>query len=100
VLVKLEFGSERLVEVGLVPVVISPSGAPAPAGQQQGKEILDHLNGFCRMFNTQVQAGRLIASSPRERLVYAPARQKGVHPTARRTTRRRPSSQSGRAQKT
>jgi poly-gamma-glutamate synthesis protein (capsule biosynthesis protein) len=93
VLVKLELGSERLVEVGLVPVVISPSGAPALAGQQQGKEILDHLDGFCRMFNTQVQAGRLIASSPREPLVYAPAGQKSVHPSARRPTRRRPSSQ-------
>jgi poly-gamma-glutamate synthesis protein (capsule biosynthesis protein) len=69
-LVKLKFSSERLVEVGLVPVVIFPSGVPTLAGQQQIMEIFGHLDGFCRMFNTQVQEGRLIASSPRERLVY------------------------------
>ncbi|MGD0459513.1 MAG: hypothetical protein ABSC21_17410 [Terriglobia bacterium] len=32
------------------------------------------------MFNTQVQEGRLIASSPRLRLVYEPPEQKGIHP--------------------
>jgi poly-gamma-glutamate synthesis protein (capsule biosynthesis protein) len=96
VLVKLKFGSERPVEVGLVPVVISPSGVPTPAGQQQSKEIFGHLDGFCRMFNTQVQEGRLMASSPRERLVYEPTEQKGIHPAARRPPRRRPASNKGR----
>jgi poly-gamma-glutamate synthesis protein (capsule biosynthesis protein) len=99
VLVKLKFGSERLVEVGLVPVAISPSGVPTLAGQQQSKEILGHLDGFCRMFNTQVQEGRLIASSPRERLVYEPTEQKGFHPAARRSPTRRPSSNKGREKK-
>ena len=99
VLAKLKFGSERLVEVGLVPVVISSWGVPLPAGQQQSKEILGHLDGFCRMFNTQVQEGRLMASSPRERLVYEPTEQKGIHPAARRPPTRRPSSNKGRAKK-
>jgi hypothetical protein len=99
VLVKLKFGSERRVEVGLVPVVISPWGAPTLAGQQQSKEILGHLDGFCRMFNTQVQEGRLIASSPRERLVYEPTEQKGIHPAARRPPTQRPLSNKGRAKK-
>ena len=99
VLVKLKFGSERLVEVGLVPVAISPSGLPTLAGQQQSKEILGHLDGFCRMFNTQVQEGRLIASSPRERLVYEPTEQKGFHRAARRPPTRRPSSDKGRDKK-
>jgi len=90
VLVRLKFGSKRPVEVGLVPVVISPSGVPNPAEGQQRKEILGHLDGFCRMFNTQVQEGRLIASSPRERLVYEPAEPKGAHSAARRPPRRLP----------
>jgi len=91
VLVKLKFGSEGLKEVGLVPVVISPAGAPTPAGKQQSEEILAHLDGFCRMFNTQLQEGRLISSSPREPLVYAPTEQKGSHPAARKAPGRRPS---------
>ena len=99
VLVKLKFGSERLVEVGLVPVAISPSGVPTLAGQQQSKEILGHLDGFCRMFNTQVQEGQLIASSPHERLVYEPTEQKGIHPAARRPPMRRPSNNKARAKK-
>ena len=99
VLVKLKFGPERLEEVGLVPVVISPSGIPTPAGQEQGKEILGHLDGFCRMFNTQVEEGRLIASSPRERLVYEITEQKGSHPATRRRPTRRPSSHKGSAPK-
>jgi poly-gamma-glutamate synthesis protein (capsule biosynthesis protein) len=72
VLVKLKFSSGRLEEVGLVPVVISSRGVPTPAGEEQGKEILGHLDGFCRMFNSRVQGGRVIASSPRARLVYEP----------------------------
>jgi poly-gamma-glutamate synthesis protein (capsule biosynthesis protein) len=95
VLVKLKFGSERLEEVGLVPVVISSSGVPTPAGQEQGKEILGHLDGFCRMFNSQVQGGRLIASSPRERLVYESTGQKGNRPAAGHRATRRPSSHKG-----
>ena len=92
VLAKLKLGPGRPVEVDLVPIVISPSGVPTPAGGEQGKEILGHLDAFCRMFNTQVQDGRLIASSPRERLVYERADEKGLHPAARRPRRRRPSS--------
>ena len=87
VLVKLNFGSARLEEVGLVPVVISSSGAPTPAGQEHGNEILGHLDGYCRMFNSRVQGGRLIASTPRERLVYQAPEQKGIHPVGRRATR-------------
>jgi poly-gamma-glutamate synthesis protein (capsule biosynthesis protein) len=88
VLVRLKFGSERPVEVGLVPVVISPSGVPNPAEGQQGKEILGHLDGFCRMFNTRVLEGRLVAASPRERLVYEPAEPKGAYSAAQRPPRR------------
>ena len=98
VLVKLKFDSDRLEEVGLVPVVISSRGAPTPAGQEQGNEILSHLDGFCRMFNSRVQGGRLIASSPRERLVYQPPKEKGIHPGAGGQPTRGPSSQKGRAQ--
>jgi poly-gamma-glutamate synthesis protein (capsule biosynthesis protein) len=98
VLVKLNFGSERLEEVGLVPVVISPSGVPAVAGQEQGKEILGHLDGFCRMFNSRVEGGKLVASAPHEPLVYAPAEQTGVRPAARRRSTRGPSSRKSRAQ--
>jgi poly-gamma-glutamate synthesis protein (capsule biosynthesis protein) len=84
VLVKLNFGAERLGEVDLIPVVISPRGVPTPAGQEQGKEILGHLDGFCRMFNSQVQGGRLMGSAPRERMVYAPGVKKGVRAAGRR----------------
>jgi poly-gamma-glutamate synthesis protein (capsule biosynthesis protein) len=88
VLVKLEFGSERLEEVELVPVVISLSGAPTPAGQEQGNEILGHLDGYCRMFNSRVQGGRLVACPPRERLVYQAPERKGIYTAAgRRATR-------------
>jgi poly-gamma-glutamate synthesis protein (capsule biosynthesis protein) len=99
VLVKLKFGSKRLEEVGLVPVVISPGGVPTPAGQEQGNEILGHLDSFCRMFNSRVQGGRLIGSSPRERLVYQPSEQKGIHSAAGRRPTRGPSSHKGGAKK-
>jgi poly-gamma-glutamate synthesis protein (capsule biosynthesis protein) len=100
VLVKLKFGSGRLEEVGLVPVVISSCGVPTPAGQEQGKEILSHLDGFCRMFNSRVEGGRLIPSPPRERLVYASKEQKGIHPAAGHRPTPRASSNKGSAQKT
>jgi poly-gamma-glutamate synthesis protein (capsule biosynthesis protein) len=88
VLVKLNFDSERLGEVDLVPVVISPGGVPTPAGQEQGEEILGHLDSFCRMFNSQVKSGRLMASSPRERLVYEPRVKKGIPAAGQRPMRR------------
>jgi len=92
VLVKLEFGSDGLEKLSLVPVVISPTGAPIPAGKQQSDEILGHLDGFCRMFNTQVQEGRLIASPPREPLIYAPSEQKGLPHATQKAGKRQPSS--------
>jgi poly-gamma-glutamate synthesis protein (capsule biosynthesis protein) len=92
VLVKLRFGSARSLEVDLVPVVISPSGVPTPAGEQKSGEILGHLDGFCRMFNTAVREGRLIGSAPRERLVYDLTNQKTLRPAARKHPKRRPSS--------
>jgi len=92
VLVKLNFGSEHLEEVDVVPVAISPSGVPVVAGQEQGKEILGHLDGFCRMFNSRVDGERLVASAPREPLLYAPAEQTGVRRAARRRSTRGPSS--------
>jgi poly-gamma-glutamate synthesis protein (capsule biosynthesis protein) len=95
VLVKLSFGPQRLEEVALVPVAISPLGVPALAGEEQGKEILGHLDGFCRMFNSQVQEGRLVAFPPREPLVYAPTEQRGLHPGAGRRRTRPPSRQKG-----
>jgi poly-gamma-glutamate synthesis protein (capsule biosynthesis protein) len=90
VLVKLKFDSERLEEVDLVPVVISPHGVPTPAGQEQGKEILGHLDGFCRMFNSQVREGRLMTSVRRERLVYGPREKKGSAAAGHRPSRRLP----------
>jgi poly-gamma-glutamate synthesis protein (capsule biosynthesis protein) len=99
VLVKLKFGPKRLEEVGLVPVVISSQGIPTPAGEERGREILGHLDGFCRMFNSQVQGGRVIASSPRERLVHPPTEHKGIHPASRRPPTRRPSSHKRRTKK-
>jgi poly-gamma-glutamate synthesis protein (capsule biosynthesis protein) len=99
VLVKLEFGPERLEEVDLVPVVISPGGVPTLAGEEQGKEILGHLDGFCRMFNAQVRGGRLMTSSPRGPLAYAPTGPKGSHSAARQRTTRRTSNHKDGARK-
>ena len=51
------------------------------------------------MSNTQVQEGRLIASSRRQRLVYGLNEQKGIHPAARMPLALRPSSHKDRAKK-
>lgn len=70
VLVKLAFGPGGLEEVKVVPVEISPAGAPQLARGEQGRKILAQLDGFCRMFNTALQDGKLIRGPVRERLVY------------------------------
>lgn len=70
VLVRLAFGREGLAEVRIIPVEISPAGAPHVAHDDRGKQILAELDGFCRMFNTTVQDGRLLRGPVRKRLVY------------------------------
>lgn len=70
VLVRLTFGSRELEAVELVPVEISSQGVPRIANGARGQEILSHLDGFCRMFNTQVQDGRLARGPVREKLVF------------------------------
>jgi poly-gamma-glutamate synthesis protein (capsule biosynthesis protein) len=99
VLVKLKFGLQRLEEVGLVPVAISSRGFPTPAGQEQGKEIFGHLDGFCRMFNSQVQGERVVASSPREPLAYQSTARKRVRAGAKRPPAQGPSTHKSRAKK-
>lgn len=70
VLVRLTFGSRELETVELVPVEISSQGVPQITNGARGQEILSHLDAFCRMFNTQVQDGRLVRGPVREKLVY------------------------------
>jgi len=70
VLVRLTFGSRELEAVELVPVGISSQGVPQIANGARGQEILSHLDAFCRMFNTEVQDGRLVPGPVRDKLVY------------------------------
>jgi poly-gamma-glutamate capsule biosynthesis protein CapA/YwtB (metallophosphatase superfamily) len=70
VMVKLTFSPKELTGLELIPVEISPSGAPKVTEGTKGDEILAHLDGFCRMFNTRIEAGLLAGSNVREPLVY------------------------------
>jgi len=77
VLVRLIFGAKALETVELVPVDITPEGAPRIARDGRGQEILAHLDGFCRMFNTRVEEGTLVPGAVRDRLMYDAPRKRG-----------------------
>jgi poly-gamma-glutamate capsule biosynthesis protein CapA/YwtB (metallophosphatase superfamily) len=84
-MVKLTISRERLEKLEIIPVDISPEGAPSVASGGRGEEILSHLDQFCRMFNTRIQEGRIDRSSIRKDLVFD---SKG-HPAKARGTQRR-----------
>lgn len=70
ILVRLTFSSKELESVELVPVEISREGAPEAVSGARGENILNHLDRFCRMFNTRIDGGRVAGSAVREQLVY------------------------------
>jgi poly-gamma-glutamate synthesis protein (capsule biosynthesis protein) len=70
VLAKLTFRRDGLDQVEVVPVEIRADGAPQVAAGERAEEILDHLDGFCRMFNVRVKNGKLERAAPRAPLVY------------------------------
>lgn len=72
-ILRLNFGSRRLESVELVPVEISSWGAPQVASGTEGQEILSHLDGFCRMFNTRIEDGHLARGPERAQLIFDPA---------------------------
>jgi poly-gamma-glutamate capsule biosynthesis protein CapA/YwtB (metallophosphatase superfamily) len=70
VMVKLTFSPKQLSGLELIPVKISPAGAPEVAEGRQGEAILAHLDGFCRMFNARIEDGGVAGSNVREPLAY------------------------------
>jgi poly-gamma-glutamate capsule biosynthesis protein CapA/YwtB (metallophosphatase superfamily) len=71
ILVRLGFQPKRLAAVDLVPVEISPSGAPRVATGEEAAEIDSHLDQYCRGFNTAIQGGKVVEIPRRQKLVYA-----------------------------
>jgi poly-gamma-glutamate capsule biosynthesis protein CapA/YwtB (metallophosphatase superfamily) len=69
-ILRLIFGSRSLESVEIVPVEISSQGAPQIVSGADGGEILSHLDGFCRMFNTRVEGGTLVRGPVRAQLIY------------------------------
>ncbi len=70
ILVRLIFGQRKLRRVELVPLVISPAGAPRVAKGARARGVFTRLDDLCRMFNTRVRGGDLMASAPRAPLVF------------------------------
>ncbi len=70
ILVRLTFGTKELESVDLVPVRISRAGVPKAVAGARGERIFAHLDQLCRMFNTQIEAGRIAASPVRATLVF------------------------------
>jgi poly-gamma-glutamate capsule biosynthesis protein CapA/YwtB (metallophosphatase superfamily) len=87
VMVKLEFRREGLESAKIVPVEISQEGAPRLASGAIGRQILAHLDGFCRMFNTRIEGDQIAHSEVREELVYDTQK---MRPKSARAFRRRP----------
>lgn len=84
VIVRLIFLPRELEAVELVPVEISPAGAPQVVKDTpRGREILARLDGFCRMFNTQVREGKLVRSVARGRLIYDAAPRRATRGSSR-----------------
>ncbi len=73
-LVSLTFGPRDMEAPELIPVEISPKGAPRIAEGGRGRQILARLDGFCHMFNTRVEGGKLIHAGVRGKLVLDPPR--------------------------
>lgn len=69
-ILRLNFDSRKLESVEIVPVEISSEGAPQVVSGAEGQEILSHLDGFCRMFNTRVEDGTLEQGPVRAQLIY------------------------------
>lgn len=87
-MVKLTFSPTQLENFEIIPVEISPEGAPQLAAEQRGEEILAHLDRFCRMFNTRIARGRIESAGVREDLVFdSGGKRKG---SARSQRRRQP----------
>ncbi len=70
ILVRLIAGGGTLRRVELVPIIISPAGAPRVANDGRAREVWGRMDKLCRMFNTRVREGELMASTPREPVVY------------------------------
>ncbi|HLY63377.1 MAG TPA: CapA family protein [Terriglobia bacterium] len=70
VIVRLGFGSQKLESVEIVPVEISSQGAPQIVSGAEGEEVLSHLDGFCRMFDTRIESGALGRGPVRAQLIY------------------------------
>jgi poly-gamma-glutamate synthesis protein (capsule biosynthesis protein) len=86
-IVRLTFATPGLESVEIIPAQISPQGSPHIAMGDEGRGILAHLDGFCRMFNTRVEDGTLARGQARAKLVYdvsRPSRRHGVRSATRR----------------
>ncbi len=70
ILVRLVVSRGTFRRVELVPIIISPTGAPSVAQAVRARGVWGHMDKLCRMFNTRVRGGGLAASAPREPLVY------------------------------
>lgn len=91
-ILRLNFGSRRLESVELLPVEISSLGAPQTVSGTEGQEILSHLDGFCRMFNTRIEDGQLGRGPVRAQLIYDPApdhQGRGARPSHSRRAQRK-----------
>ena len=89
VVVELVLGSHGLDQVKIVPAEISTDGAPKISEGLEGQEILLHLDHFCKMFNTMIEAGRLIHGPVRAKLVYDLSASQLKRRSSRRPGRRR-----------
>jgi poly-gamma-glutamate capsule biosynthesis protein CapA/YwtB (metallophosphatase superfamily) len=94
-ILRLNFDSHKLESVEIVPVEISSEGAPQVVSDAEGQEILSHLDGFCRMFNTRVKGGKLEPGPVRAHLIYDTASDHLRRGAGRNGTGRRAPRQSG-----
>jgi len=69
-LLRLAIGRHGLATADIVPAEISSSGAPRIASARSGEVILNHLDNYCRMFNSRVQHGRVVRAERRQKLEY------------------------------
>ena len=70
IIVRLTIGLQGLEKVEIVPAEISREGAPSIATGTMGQEILSHLDGFCRMFNSRIDQNKLAPGPVRDKLIY------------------------------
>lgn len=81
IVVRLVFRGGEIRRLEMVPVVISPAGTPRVAKGARARDVFRRLDDLCRMFNTRVRGGELMASAPREPLVFDTSG-KSVYPAA------------------